>query len=46
MSKKGNLISAMLASAVQGPIRKFACAIDALRKKREEAAAPAEAPAA
>jgi large subunit ribosomal protein L10 len=31
----------MLASAVQGPIRKFACAIDALRKKREE-----EAPAA
>ena len=36
----------MLASAVQGPIRKFACVIDALRKKREEAAAPAEAPAA
>jgi large subunit ribosomal protein L10 len=36
----------MLASAVQGPIRKFACAIDALRKKREEAGAPAEAPAA
>jgi large subunit ribosomal protein L10 len=29
----------MLASAVQGPIRKFACAIDALRKKREEAPA-------
>ena len=36
----------MLASAVQGPIRKFACVIDALRKKREEGAAPAEAPAA
>lgn len=39
----------MLASAVQGPIRKFACAIDALRKKREEeAGAPAttDAPAA
>lgn len=38
----------MLASAVQGPIRKFACVIDALRKKREEPAgeAPAEAPTA
>ena len=38
----------MLASAVQGPIRKLACVVDALRKKREEAtgAAPAEAPAA
>lgn len=37
----------MLASAVQGPIRKFACAIDSLRKKREEAsgAAPVEAAA-
>jgi large subunit ribosomal protein L10 len=35
----------MLASAVQGPIRKLACIIDALRTKREEAtgaAAPAE----
>lgn len=28
----------MLASAVQGPIRKLACAIDAVRKKREEEA--------
>ena len=36
----------MLASAVQGPIRKFACVIDALRKKKEEGAAPADAPAA
>jgi len=35
----------MLASAVQGPIRKFACVIDSLRKKREEAAAPASAEA-
>ncbi len=34
----------MLASAVQGPIRKLACIVEALRKKREEAtgAAPAE----
>ncbi|NLM16128.1 MAG: 50S ribosomal protein L10 [Candidatus Riflebacteria bacterium] len=31
----------MLASAFQGPIRKFACAIDALRKKREEEQAAA-----
>ncbi|GAB4277610.1 MAG: 50S ribosomal protein L10 [Candidatus Rifleibacteriota bacterium] len=30
---------AMLASAVQGPIRKLACVLDALRKKREESAA-------
>lgn len=38
----------MLASAVQGPIRKLAGVLDSLRKKREEAsgAAPAEAPAA
>ncbi len=31
----------MLASAVQGPIRKLACLLDALRKKRDETA-PAE----
>lgn len=39
---------AMLASAVQGPIRKLAGVLDSLRKKREEATgeAPAEAPAA
>ena len=38
----------MLASAVQGPIRKLAGILDALRMKREEAsgAAPVEAPAA
>lgn len=38
----------MLASAVQGPIRKLACVMDSLRQKREEAtgAAPAEAPTA
>lgn len=37
----------MLASAVQGPIRKLACVIDSLRQKKEEAtgAAPAEVPA-
>ncbi len=34
----------MLASAVQGPIRKFACVIDSLRQKREEESG--EAPAA
>lgn len=28
-------LQSMLASAVQGPIRKFACVIDALREKRE-----------
>lgn len=36
----------MLASAVQGPIRKLACIIDALREKREKEAAPAAAEAA
>lgn len=37
----------MLASAVQGPIRKLACVLDALRTKREEGtSAPAEEPAA
>ncbi|MEW6713018.1 MAG: 50S ribosomal protein L10, partial [Candidatus Riflebacteria bacterium] len=35
----------MLASAVQGPIRKLACVLDALRKKREEAAGGEAAPA-
>jgi len=31
----------MLASAVQGPIRKLAGVLDALREKREKEAAPA-----
>jgi len=31
----------MLASAVQGPIRKFAGVLDALREKREKATAAA-----
>lgn len=36
----------MLASAVQGPIRKLACVLDALRTKREEAEGGPATPAA